>query len=67
MLCISNFVIKEMKCPTIISNKQIFKKSILDGFYASENKNKRKLILKTNLPRQKKFKNQFYTSHSEYF
>ena len=40
----SNFVIKEIKGQTIISNKQNSEKqSFSDGFYTSENQNKRKI------------------------
>ena len=49
----ANFAIKEIKGRTIISNKQNLKTKFSDGFYASENQNKRKIKLKTELTKTK--------------
>ena len=51
----SNFVIKEMKGRTVTSNKQIFENK-LDGFYASEDQNKRKIQTENKTRQDKNFK-----------
>ena len=54
MLYTSNFVIKEMKGRTIISNEQNFpKQSFLDGFMHLKIKIKEKFKLKTKLSKTK--------------